>query len=156
MFNCAIGAFLPPFLFYQASSFMCLTYIKNRYLVTTLKSLKAKNVNKIILGHLNINSLRNKIDSVRHIIGNNIDIFLISETKLNATFPESQFLIDDFFPPYRKDRTDKGGGLLLYVRDHIPSRQLNAEICSDIEAFVIEINLKKSGYFFAPIALRKA
>ena len=65
---------------------------------------------------------------MRRIIGNNIDIFLISETKLNATFPESQFLIDGFFPPYRKDRTDKGGGLLIYVRDHIPSRQLNAEM----------------------------
>ena len=87
---------------------------------------------------------------MRHIIGNNIDIFLISETKLNATFPESQFLIDGFFPPYRKDRTDKGGGLLLYVRDHIPggwgggaipSRLINAEIC--FEAFAIEINLTK-------------
>ena len=53
----------------------------------TLKSLKAKNINKIIFGHLNINSVRNKIDGVRYIIGNNIDIFLISETKLNETFP---------------------------------------------------------------------
>ena len=118
------------------------------------------------MGHLNINSVRNnidsvrhiignnidsvrhiignKIDSVRHIIGNNIDIFLISETKLNATFPESQlFLIDD-----------NGGGLLLYVRFHIPSRLINAEICSDIEACVMEINLtKRSCYFIAPIAL---
>ena len=47
-------------------------------------------------------------------------------------FAESQFLIDD-----------KGDGLLLYVRAHIPSRLINAEICSDIEAFVIEINLTK-------------
>ena len=38
-----------------------------------IKSLKAKNVNKIILGHLNINSVGNKIDSVRHIIGSKID-----------------------------------------------------------------------------------
>ena len=36
MFNCAIGAFFATILIYQASSFMCLTYIKNRYLVTIL------------------------------------------------------------------------------------------------------------------------
>ena len=68
---------MPQFLFYQASSFMCLTYIKKQVSgdyssKEILKSLKAKNVNKIILGHLNINSVRNKL-TVRHIIGNNID-----------------------------------------------------------------------------------
>ena len=44
---------------------------------------------------------------------------------------------------YRKDRTGKGGGLLLYVRDHIPSRLVNVVFCPIIEAIVIEINLKK-------------
>ena len=57
----------------------------------------------------------------------------------------------------RMDHTDKGGGLLLYVRDHIPSRQLNAEICSDIEAFVIEINLeKKKWLLFCTYCPRKS
>ena len=31
------------------------------------------------------------------------------------------------------DRTDKDDGLPLFVRDHIPSRQVNGEICFDIE-----------------------
>ena len=70
-------------------------------------------------------------------------IFLISETKLNDTFPESQFLLDGFHPPYRKDRTDKGGGLLLYVREYIPCREIIVEFLPIIEAIVIEINLKK-------------
>ena len=42
--------------------------------------------NKIIIGHLNINSIRYKFEFLKKLIGNNIDIFLISETKLNDTF----------------------------------------------------------------------
>ena len=90
-------SYLPPFLF--ATIPICHHSYLPPFLFAT------------ILGHLNINSVHIKIDSVRFIIGNNIDIFLISETKLNETFPEGQFLIDGFSPPYRKDLTDKGGGL---------------------------------------------
>ena len=37
---------------------------------------------KMIVGHLNINSIRNKFDALPFIIDTNIDILLISETKL--------------------------------------------------------------------------
>ena len=74
-----------------------------------LKRLKMKNANKMVIGHLNINSIRNIFDSLKYIIDKNVDILLISETKLNDTFPESQFLIQGFHAPYRKDRNDKGG-----------------------------------------------
>ena len=90
-----------------------------------LKKLKLKNANKIIIEHLNINSIRNKIEDLKYLISENIDILLISETKLNNTFPESQFLIAGFHPPYREDRNEKGGGILLYIREHIPSKKLN-------------------------------
>jgi hypothetical protein len=40
---------------------------------------------------------------------------------LDATFPEKQFMINGFKKPYRNDRNDKGGGVLVYVRDDIPS-----------------------------------
>ena len=108
-----------------------------------LKKLKLTNTNRIMIGHLNINSIRNKFESVMHIIEENVAIILFSETKLNDTFPESQFLIEGFHVPYRLDRTDKGGGILLFVRAHIPSRKINVKFSPKIEAIVIEINLKK-------------
>ena len=111
-----------------------------------LKKLKLENAHKIVIGHLNINSIRNKFDNLKYIIDNNVDILLISETKLNETFPENQFIIHGFHPPYRRDRDDKGdkgGGLLLYLRDYIPSRKINVKFDPIIEAIVIEINLKK-------------
>ena len=76
-------------------------------------------------------------------IGHNIDILLISETKLNDTFPEGQFCITDFHTPFRKDRNDKGGGLLLYVQEYIPCRRIIVNFTQEIEVIVVEINLKK-------------
>ena len=38
---------------------------------------------KTNVGHLTINSIRNKFDALSFIIGINIDILLISETKLD-------------------------------------------------------------------------
>ena len=39
----------------------------------------------------------------------NIDtyIYLVSETKLNDAFPDTQFIIDGFHSPYRKERMEK-------------------------------------------------
>ena len=48
--------------------------------------------------------------------GNNLDILMVSETKIDDTFPESQFLIERFSTPYRLDGAAKGGGILLYIR----------------------------------------
>ena len=108
-----------------------------------LKTLKLKNATKIIIGHLNINSIRNKIEDLKYLIADNIDILLISETKINNTFPESQFAIAGFHPPYRENRNENGGGLLLYFREHVPSKKITLNFYPKIEAIAIEINLKK-------------
>ena len=47
----------------------------------------------IIIAHLNINSLRNKFDSLVQLIGGSVDILVIGETKLDASFPKKQFMI---------------------------------------------------------------
>ena len=49
--------------------------------------MKAQSADKLILGHLNINSIRNKFEVLKFIIDNNIDMFLISETKQDGSFP---------------------------------------------------------------------
>ena len=59
-----------------------------------LKSIRIRNLNKIVIGHLNINSLRNKFDFLVTQVKGYIDILMISETKLDESFPTGQFLID--------------------------------------------------------------
>ena len=91
-----------------------------------LKEVPQKNSNRLIIAQLNINSIRNKLDSSNEIIKDNIDVLLISETKIDSSFPTAQFYIDGF-TTYRRDRNINGGGIILYIRDDIPSTLLNTD-----------------------------
>ena len=67
---------------------------------------------------------------------------MIAETKLNETFPTAQFLIEVFKKPFRYDRNEHGGGLLIYVREGIPAKQKTEfKFPNDIECGMVEINL---------------
>ena len=57
--------------------------------MSTIHEIRIKNANRLIIGHLNINSLRNKFEILEELIKdkNKIDIFLMSETKLDNSFP---------------------------------------------------------------------
>ena len=66
-----------------------------------LKNLRLKNTNRLILGHLNINSIVGKFDHLKVHIENNIDILVLTETKidssslmLNLGLTDSQHLLD--------------------------------------------------------------
>ena len=84
-------------------------------------------MNKRIIGRLNMNSLRNKFELLTHQIKENIDILMTSETKLDESFPTSQFSMKGFSSPHRLDRNCHGGGILLYIREDIPSKPLSIE-----------------------------
>ena len=51
--------------------------------LSSLKFVRRKNLCRIIFAHLNINSLRNKFDALVDQIKGNVDILVISETKLD-------------------------------------------------------------------------
>ena len=67
---------------------------------------------------------------------------MISETKLDSSFPTGQFLINGYSEPFRIDRNSQGGGIMLYVREDIPSKLVGVET-SPTEGFYVEINLRK-------------
>ena len=92
-----------------------------------LTALRKKNLNKLIISHLNVNSLRNKLEFLKEQIQDNTDILMISETKIDASFPIGQFLLNSYSTPIRLDRNAHGGGILLYVREDIPSKLLLVE-----------------------------
>ena len=115
----------------------------------TLKEIRVKNVNKVVIGTLNINSLAPKFDELREIIGKNLDILAIQETKLDSSFPTEQFLLDGYSKPYRRDRNRDGGGVLIYVREDIPSKLLDKHtFTKDVEGLFVEINLRKTKLLF--------
>ena len=106
-----------------------------------LHEIRLLNTNSLIFGHISISSLRNKFEILQEVIGNNIDVLLISETKLDASFPSSQFILDGLTTPYRLDRTQYEGGIVLFMREGIPSKLLNADTSIGIENLLVEINL---------------
>ena len=87
-----------------------------------LRVFRKKNLNKLIIAHLNVNSLRNKFELLKEQIQDNIDILMIYETKIDASFPIGQFFLNGYSTPFRLDRNAYGGGILLYVREDIPSK----------------------------------
>ena len=57
------------------------------------------NQNKLVIAHININSLRNKFELLTEKTKVNVDILLTSETKIDESFPDSQFKINSFSNP---------------------------------------------------------
>ena len=72
------------------SGFPSLSTIDNNLLkIQQQRIMYAKNT---IIGHFNINSIRNKFDTLDNVV-KALDIFLISESKLDNTFPINQIAI---------------------------------------------------------------
>ena len=119
-----------------------------------LMELRQKIFNSPIITQLNINSIRNKFQFLEKEVCANLDILLITETKLNESFPSAQFLLNEFSKPYRLDRCSNGGGILLYVRDVILlSLLLNS---NKTEIFLLRLLLaKRNGLFVRPAILIK-
>ena len=78
--------------------------------IRTLKDIRVSNISRLIFGHLNINSLRNKFNFLCEQIKGYIEIFMLSESKLNDSFPLGQFLIDGFHTPFSFNPGKNGAG----------------------------------------------
>ena len=103
-------------------------------------------MHKVAVGQININSIRNKFDNLMAAVLGNFDILLITETKIDSTFPANQFYLNGYNVHYRNDGNTNGGGILVYIRDDIRSRITECEnLPSSIEGLVIELyfNFKK-------------
>ena len=68
---------------------------------------------------------------------------LVSETKIDDSFPQGQFVIDGFIVLYRLDRNCLGGDLMLFAREDIPFDQLTIEE-KPVESFYVELCLRNS------------
>ena len=110
-----------------------------------LSKQRLKYPKNLTIGHLNINSVRSKFSSLQQTVLNKTDILLLSETKIDDSFPNSQFYAEGF-KMYRKDRTKTGGGLLLYVNENLPGKIINSykfKENSEIIVFEFSVSNKK-------------
>ena len=69
-------------------------------------------------------SVANKLDRLEELVKDYVDILIVLETKINNTFLKTQFRLNGFSEPFRKDRNINGGGVLIFVRNTIPCKEL--------------------------------
>ena len=122
------------------------TNLSNNFDITnnSLKTLRLNNPKNLIFSYLNINLIGNKMGSLREVVMENVDILAIAETKIDESFPTAQFLLLGYHSPYRLDKSSKTGGILVYVKASIPSRQLNfPNLPFKIQAISFQLNLRK-------------
>ena len=55
----------------------------------------------------------------------------------------AQFSLQGFCDPYRFDRNRNGGGIMLYIREYIPSRLIENKLRNNSEYFFVETNVRK-------------
>ena len=67
------------------------TSANNTSIVSHLRNLRTKNPKNIIFSYISINSIRNKFDNLCDMISKNVGILSVTETKLDPSFPNSQF-----------------------------------------------------------------
>ena len=74
-------------------------------LLFEIKKLRiSNNTNKIIIGNLNISSLLNKFQPLKDTVIQHIEIIVLTETKLEDTFPPAQLIINGFSELYKLDK----------------------------------------------------
>ena len=117
----------------------------------TLKRLLHSLLNYVIFSYLNINSIRNTFGDADKIIDGNINILDIAERKKMNFFPIISSYIT-IISPYILDITERKAGLMVFVKSHIPSRNLNDfKIPSNIQIILFEVSLRKEKWLVASI-----
>ena len=102
-----------------------------------MKKQRLDNASNTLIGHLDINSFRNKFVFVEDII-KLFDLFLDSESKLDHTFPSNQFRINGY-KFFRLDRNSFGGRLILHINENIPCKPLQEHVhLPNFEVIAIE------------------
>ena len=91
-----------------------------------LNKLSKEHQNNPIIGYLNINSLRNKINDLRKICRKTqIHVLCIDETKLDESFPDAQFHIKGYqYSAFRKDRNKDGGRKIVFVKKGLIAKRI--------------------------------
>ena len=112
-----------------------------------LQILRKNRLKYPLISYFNKNSLRNKIIDVREVIGKlSLDYFVISETKLDKSFPSAQFNISNYKIRNRRDRDKNGGGLIEFVRKGFITRRLRDYETQICETICSEFTVSKKGH----------
>ena len=91
---------------------------------------------------VNINFVSSKFGNFKLMVSGLFNIVTVTGTKLDSSFPEGKICIEVFPITYKVGRNGNGWGLMIYVRDDIPSKMLIKHSFSEnIKTAFIEVVL---------------
>ena len=74
-----------------------------------------------------------------------VDTLVLTESKLDFSFPTNRFFIKGSSNPFRFERNKNRGSIRLYIKEDIPCRELKLHRClCNIERIFLEVNLRKT------------
>ena len=113
-----------------------------------LHDLRFEYPKKIFLsGSLNIDSLRNNIHDLREIIHDRpVNYFVISKTKLDDSFPDTQLTMSNYEISARRYRDKHGGSLIKFVRKGLMCKRLRKYVLLNIEVICSEVSISNKNW----------
>ena len=100
--------------------------------------------------HLNIRSIRNKIDFIQNELLD-YDILCFTETHLGIDFQMSDINFEGFHSPVYKNRTDSGGGVIIYSKSELSITE-RLDLCHPrLELVWIELSTKTKKFLIGCI-----
>ena len=116
--------------------------------INLLNALRAKNIQNPIFAYYNINSLRYKFDDLKEIISKSLpDVLVFAETKLDSSFSNAQFFLEEYYEPTRRDKSCTSGGIIEYIRKGIIRKRIMEFELKCFESIASELTINKNKFF---------
>ena len=75
-------------------------------------------------------------------VNDNIGILMVSETKLDFSFPQTQFRTEGYaIPQFRNDGNSHGGDIKLFIRKDVPAKKISIPPLKNFEQIFVELML---------------
>ena len=96
----------------------------NHYLhqTNTLQNLEKRNPGRLFISQLNIKSMWNKLEFLRHIAKDNIEMLMQWRIKLDSSFLQKRFYIEGYSKPHWLNNDQNAGGIMIFIREKVPSK----------------------------------
>ena len=109
----------------------------------SLRNLRKENKTRPVICYININSIQYKFDELNVILLEKlVDILIIAETKIDDSLNDNLFQAEGY-KMERRDRTDRGGGLMAHIRADLPFKRRQDLESDEVESICFELSMKK-------------
>ncbi|PFX21740.1 Neuroendocrine convertase 1 [Stylophora pistillata] len=135
---CALPKFSDSFFStLNSSTHACDTELDLSSQPSDMKLIRNENRKEYIIANLNVNSLPSKFEEIKEWLPNRaFDILSIQETKIDRSFPNSQFHVNGY-KLFGRDRTK---GLAVFIRDNIAATSKKS-ITTSVESLLFDLHI---------------